>query len=138
MLVKTITYTDFNGETITEDFYFNLSKSELIEMQVSEDGGYGEMLDRISKSKDGKNLVKEFKNLILKSYGEKSADGKRFVKSNEISTAFSQTNAYNDLFMELSTNDEEAVKFINGVMPDMSSLDSVEPNRTNVMPTSAK
>lgn len=117
MLKKTITYVDYNGVERTEDFYFNLSKAEISEMEMGIDGGMVEMINRIVAAKDAPAIIAVFKKLILKSYGEKSADGRRFIKSEEISTAFSQTEAYSDLYMELATNADEAAKFINGIVP---------------------
>lgn len=117
MLKKTITYTDYSGIERTEDFYFNLSKAEILEMQLSVNGGFAEMLQKIIKAKDFPTLVKTFKELILMSYGEKSEDGRRFVKSKEISDAFAQTEAYSILFMELSNDDKAASDFVNGILP---------------------
>ena len=117
MLKKTITYTDYSGIERTEDFYFNLSKAEILEMQLSVNGGFAEMLQKIIKAKDFPTLVKTFKELILVSYGEKSEDGRRFVKSKEISDAFAQTEAYSILFMELSNDDKAASEFVNGILP---------------------
>lgn len=117
MLKKTITYTDYSGIERTEDFYFNLSKAEILEMQLSVNGGFAEMLQKIIKAKDFPTLVKTFKELILMSYGEKSEDGRRFVKSKEISDAFAQTEAYSILFMELSNDDKAASEFVNGILP---------------------
>lgn len=117
MLKKTITYTDYNGTERTEDFYFNLSKAEIMEMEMGTSGGLVEMINKIVAAQDAPSILKVFKDLILKAYGEKSADGKRFMKSNEISEAFSQTEAYSNLFMELATNDQEAAKFVNGIVP---------------------
>lgn len=117
MIKETITYTDYNGLERTEDFYFNLSKAEVMEMELSTAGGLAEMLQRIVDSKDAPALIKIFKEIVLKAYGEKSADGRRFQKSAEISEAFSQTEAYSELFMKLATNDEEAARFIKGIVP---------------------
>lgn len=117
MLKKTITYTDYNGTERTEDFYFNLSKAEVMEMEMGIEGGMTEMINKIVAAKDAPAIIGIFKKLILKAYGEKSADGKRFIKSDEISTAFSQTEAYSDLYMELATNADEAAKFVNGIVP---------------------
>lgn len=117
MLKKTITYEDYNGVERTEDFYFNLSKAELMEMQLGVNGGYDEMVKKIIATKDMPSLIKIFKELLLKSYGEKSADGKRFIKSPELSEAFSQTEAYSTMYMELATNDEAAAAFVNGIIP---------------------
>lgn len=117
MLKKTITYTDYNGVERTEDFYFNLSKAEIMEMELGVSGGYAETLKSIVNANDAPTLIKIFKDLVLRAYGEKSADGKRFVKSDAISEAFSQTEAYSILFMELATNADEAAKFVNGIVP---------------------
>lgn len=117
MLKKTITYTDYNGVERTEDFYFNFSKAEVSEMEYGIEGGMSEMLKKIVATDDRPQLVAIFKKLVLQAYGEKSADGKRFIKSEELSTAFSQTEAYSDLYMELATNADEAAKFFKGIMP---------------------
>ena len=117
MLKKTITYTDYNGVERKEDFYFNLSKAEVMEMELSTTGGLAEMIKRIVAAQDQPAIIKVFKDLILKAYGEKSPDGKRFIKSPELSDAFAQNEAYSILFMELATNDDAAAKFINGIVP---------------------
>ena len=117
MLKKTITYTDYNGVERTEDFYFNLKKSEIIEMEMSTDGGLSEMIKKILATQDIPSLMSIFKEFILKAYGEKSPDGKRFIKSKELSESFEQTEAYSELFMELATSDEAAAEFINGLVP---------------------
>lgn len=117
MLKKTITYTDYNGSERTEDFYFNLTKAEIMEMELSTTGGLAEMMQRIVAAQDTPALIKLFKDLILKAYGEKSPDGKRFIKSEEIATAFSQTEAYSILFMTLATDDKAAADFVNGIVP---------------------
>lgn len=117
MLKKTIKYEDYNGNERTEDFYFNLSKAELTEMELSTTGGLQTMLENIIQTQDVPTIVKIFKEIILKSYGEKSADGKRFIKSDELSTAFSQTEAFSNLYMELVQNADEASKFISGIIP---------------------
>ena len=119
MLKKTITYTNYNGIEVTEDFYFNLTKAEIMEMEMSTSGGMAEMINKIVASQDAPAIIKIFKELILKAYGEKSADGKRFVKSEEISVAFSQTEAYSQLFMELATDADAAAKFVNGIVPSV-------------------
>lgn len=118
MLTKTITYTDFNGVERKEVFYFNLSDNEIIEMEIGTNGGFADVLTRIIEAKDQQSLINEFKKFILKAYGEKSADGRRFVKSPEISKAFSETPAYTELFMELAFNDIAAAEFINGLIPE--------------------
>jgi hypothetical protein len=117
MFKKDIEYTDYNGNKRKEAFYFNLSKAELMEMELSTSGGFQQYINRIINAQDTPQLVKLFKELILKSYGEKSDDGKRFIKSDEIRDAFSQTEAYSELFMELATNTEAATEFVNHVIP---------------------
>lgn len=131
MLKKTITYTDYNDVKRTEDFYFNLSKAELSEMELSVDGGYAEMAKKIAETQNAPELVKLFKELILKAYGEKSADGRRFMKvdekGNPLSIAFSQTEAYSELFMELAQDAEAAANFFKGVIPaDLSKQVSAQ------------
>ena len=118
MLVKTITYTDYNGVSRTEDFYFNLSRPEIIEMEYSPDGSLTEMIEKLVSPADTPTIIRLIKDFILKSYGEKSPDGKRLVKSPELATAFSQTEAYTQLFMELVTDSQKASDFINGVLPE--------------------
>jgi hypothetical protein len=117
MLKKTIKYTDYNGVERTEDFYFNLSKAELTEMEMSVQGGFAEKINRIVAAEDAPSIIETFKDLILKSYGEKSEDGKRFIKSKELSEIFAQTEAYSELFMELATDSEAAAAFVNGIVP---------------------
>ena len=117
MLKKTITYTDYNGNERKEDFYFNLSKAEIMEMELSTTGGLSEMIQRVVAAQDGPAIIKIFKDLVLKAYGVKSPDGKRFIKSEELSTEFAQTEAYVTIFMELATNAEAAAEFVNGIVP---------------------
>lgn len=117
MIAKKIKFTDYNGVEREETFYFNLSKAELTEMEMGTAGGLAEMINKIIETKNIPEIIKIFKDLIFKAYGEKSADGKRFVKSEELSVAFSQTEAYSELFMELAMNAEKAAEFMNGVIP---------------------
>ena len=126
MLKKTITYVDYNGVERTDDCYFNLSKAEITEMEMSTAGGLAEMIQNIIKAQDAPAIIKIFKDLILKAYGEKSPDGKRFIKSKELATAFSQTEAYSILFMELATDADAAADFVNGIIPQ-----NVTPNKDN-------
>ena len=112
MIKKTITYKDYNDNSRTDTFYFNLSKSELVELSA-EYGNFSE----IANSNDPSKLVPMMKKIILKAYGKKSDDGKRFIKSEELSTEFYQSEAYSSLFMELATNGEEFSKFIKGLIP---------------------
>lgn len=131
MLKKTITYTDYNGTERTEDFYFNLSKAEITEMEMSTSGGLVEMINRIVAAQDAPAIINTFKKLVLKAYGEKSPDGKRFIKSEELSTAFSQTEAYSNLFMELATDADAAAKFVNGIVPavDKKTIENKSVNK---------
>lgn len=121
MLKKTITYPDCNGLERTEDFYFNLSKAELLEMEMGTEGGLVEMMQKVVAAKDSASIIKIFKDIICKSYGEKSLDGKRFMKEDDngrpLYRNFVQTEAYSILFMELATDDKAAAAFINGIVP---------------------
>lgn len=117
MLKETITYIDYNGNERTEDFYFNLTKAEIMEMEMSTTGGLAEMIKRIVAAQDAPAIINVFKDLILKAYGEKSADGKRFVKNKEITESFAQTEAYSQLFMKLATDADAASNFVNGIVP---------------------
>ncbi len=128
MLKKTITYTDYNGTERTEDFYFNLTKAEVMELELSTAGGLSESINRMAQTLDQPAIMEMFKRIVLMSYGEKSLDGKRFVKSKELSEAFAQTEAYSELVMELLTGGEKvASDFINGVLPKIE-------NQTKVLP----
>ena len=127
MLKKTIEYTDFNGTQRKEDFYFNLSKAEVMEMEMSKKGGLAEEIQRIVSAQDAPAIIKVFKDLVLKSYGIKSPDGRRFIKSQELRDDFEQTEAYSILFMELATDADAAAKFVNGIVPaDMSQENAVD------------
>lgn len=117
MLKKTITYTNYNNVEVTEDCYFNFTKAELTELETSKQGGLAESMNRIIKSVNVPEMVSIFKEIILKSYGEKSDDGKYFLKSEERSTLFSQTEAFSILFMELINDPNKAGDFIVGIMP---------------------
>lgn len=117
MLKKTIEFTDYNGETRKEDFYFNLSKAELMEMELGTSGGFAEMLQRLVDTQDVPEIMKVFKQVVMKAYGVKSPDGKRFIKSEEQSKEFTETEAYSELFMELLTDPDAAAAFINGIIP---------------------
>ena len=143
MFKKTITYVDFDGVERTEDFYFNLSKSEVIKLELSYPGGFEKYIDTIVKSNDGAAIMKVFNDIIMMSYGEKSTDGKRFVKSKELSDAFAQTPAYDQIFIELCTDNNAAAAFVNGVMPTLSDadkkkLDIVAKVNANAAPSSAR
>ena len=138
MLKKTITYVDYNGEERKEDFYFNLSKAEVMEMELSTTGGLAEMIQRIVAAKDAPAIIKIFKDLVLKAYGEKSPDGKRFMKVDDngkpLYIAFSQTEAYSQLFMELATDADAAAAFVNGIIPaDMAKEISAQGGAVSIV-----
>lgn len=131
MLKKTITYEDFNGVERTEDFYFNLTEAECVEWQMGTEGGLVEMIEKIVAAKDSKSLIELFKDLVLKAYGEKSLDGRRFMKNDAIREAFSQTNAYSIIFMELASNDIAANDFIKGIIPKKVDTNKAVPTPVN-------
>ena len=117
MLKKTIQFEDFNGVTTEEEHFFHLSKAELVELELSHEGGLSASLQRIVAAEDGKGIVQEFKNIILTSYGKRSDDGRRFIKNDQIREEFASSEAYSALFIELVTDTDAAIEFINGVIP---------------------
>lgn len=117
MLSKTINFKDYNGEDREQTFLFNLTNAEITKMEMSTSGGLVEKINRIAAAKDGAEIIKMFEEILATAYGEKSPDGLHFVKSPELSRAFSQTGAYDVLFMELVTDPEAASVFISGVIP---------------------
>lgn len=117
MLKKTITWEDFNGEQVSEDFFFHLSKAELVELELSHEGGLEAAIKRIAAANDGKAIIAEFKNIILGAYGQRSPDGRRFIKNQAIRDEFESTEAYSTLFMELVTDAGKAAEFVRGVVP---------------------
>ena len=121
MYKKTVSYTDYDGNERKEDFYFNFTKAEIVEMQYSEVGGLQKMISNIIAADDKPRLISLFKDLVLKAYGQKSADGRRFIKNQELRDDFSQTEAYSIIFMELATNDKAAQDFVNGITPKMDT-----------------
>ena len=128
MLKKTITYKDYNGVERTEDFMFNLTKAEILEMQLTKDGGMDAAIKKIADAKDAPEIMKVFKDLILKSYGIVSDDGRRFIKSKEISDSFAQTEAFSMLFMELATDTDAASAFVNGIVPAADTKPAITVN----------
>lgn len=127
MIKWPITYTDYNGEEVTEDFYFNLNKAELMEMNLAANGAYSEYLQRIIDQRDGAKIAETFRMLILKAYGEKSPDGRRFIKNQELIDSFVQTEAYSELYVTLATDAAAAEKFINGVLPKVEQTGAPVP-----------
>lgn len=117
MLKKTIKYKDFNDEDQSDDYYFHLSKAELIELELSQKDGLSSYLEQIVQSEDGSEIVATFKKLLLQAYGQKSADGKRFIKSEALRNEFLSSPAYSELFTELVTDENAAAEFIAGVIP---------------------
>ena len=117
MIKKTIPYVDYNGVERTEDHYFHLTKAELMEMEMGTAGGLAEMIKQIVAAQDAPAIIKIFKDLVLKAYGKKSPDGRRFIKNQELIDEFAQTEAYSILFMELATDADKAAEFVKGIMP---------------------
>lgn len=117
MIKETITYTDFNGNERTETFWFNLTKAEVARMELSVNGGMAEMMQRIVDAKDAPSLIKVFEEVIQRSYGVKTPDGRGFVKRKEDLEDFMSTEAYSQLYMELITDANAAAEFINGIFP---------------------
>lgn len=125
MIKWPITYTNYNDEEIKEDFYFNLNKAELVQMQFNVNGAYSQFIERITNERDLKRLGEEFRNIILSSYGKKSDDGKSFRKSKEITEEFEQSEAYSELYMQLLTDEDKAVQFMRGILPkDLQKTDT--------------
>ena len=133
MLKKTITYTDYDGVERTEDFYFNFTEAELMEWQLVTNGGLTSYVQKIVDAKDQPRLITLFKELLLKAYGIKSDDGRRFIKSDKISEEFSQSPAYSILYMELVTDDKVAADFVNGIIPAKLSKQVAEQNSRQSM-----
>lgn len=131
MIKKTVTYNDYNGVERTEDFYFNLTKAELMEMELGLSGGLSEAVSKVIKAKDTPSLIKVFKDLVMKAYGVKSPDGRRFIKNDEVREDFAQTEAYSIIFIELATEDKAASDFIKGIMPSdlADKIDGVDPDK---------
>lgn len=121
MLVKKVTYTDYKGLKREEELYFNLSKAEVAEMELSHDGGLSEHIKKIVAAQSGKDIIALFKDLIIKSYGVISDDGKRFIKNDKLREEFVQTEAYSDLFMELASDADAASAFVNGIIPQVEN-----------------
>ncbi len=134
MLKKLIKYTDYDGRERSENFYFYLNKAELMEMELGVDGGMQQMIQLIIDKQDIPKIMEAFKRIILKAYGEKSPDGRRFIKSKELSEAFSQTEAYSNLYMELVTDAQAAAAFINSIVPEEVAQAAVERRKQEEAP----
>lgn len=143
MLKKSITFEDFNGDTVTEVHHFHLSKADLIELEMSYPEGLAATIQKIVDSEDGHAIVREFKKLLISAYGVQSEDGKRFIKNETLREEFLQSEAYSTLFMDLIVNADAAIEFINGIVPkgleqDLKRLtepkekDPGKPNLTNM------
>lgn len=117
MLKKTITYTDYDGVQRTEDFYFNLSKAEITEMELSMEGGMRAYIQKIIAAKSQLALVTLFKEIVMKSYGKKSPDGRLFMKNDAIRAEFEAHPAYSMIYMDLVTDEAKASAFVNGIIP---------------------
>ena len=124
MLKKEIKYTDYNGQERTEVFHFNLTQAEVMEMELSVNGGLTTHLEKIVQEKDQSQIIKAFKEIMDISYGVKSLDGKRFVKNQEVLDEFRQTEAYSILFMELATDAEASAAFVNGIIPQLTTANT--------------
>lgn len=134
MLKKLIKYTDYDGRERSENFYFYLNKAELMEMELGVDGGMQQMIQLIIDKQDIPKIMDAFKRIILKAYGEKSPDGRRFIKSKELSEAFSQTEAYSNLYMELVTDANAAAAFINSIVPEEVAQAALERRKAEEEP----
>lgn len=142
MLKRTITYTDYDGNERTEEFMFNLNKAELTSMELSHEGGMKQRLGKMIAKQDAPEIMRTFRDLIRAAYGEKSPDGRRFIKSEQLSTEFEQTEAYNTLFMELCTDAKKASEFVAAILPEdlrkaaEDMRESVEGDNLKVLPSS--
>lgn len=117
MIKWPITYTTYDGDEVTEDFYFHLNKAELTKMQFDVNGAYSNYIERIQNERNLKELGEQYANLILNSYGKKSDDGRIFRKSDELRDEFKCSEAYSVLFMELLSDADKAAKFARGILP---------------------
>lgn len=128
MISWPITFTTYNGEKLTETFMFNLSKAELIKMQFDVNGAFSQYIERITNERNLKQLGEEFTKLILNSYGKKSDDGRRFLKSDELREEFAQSEAYSELLVQLLSDSDAAARFMKGILPaDLQAADEEAP-----------
>ena len=131
MLKKTVTYTDFDDNVRTEDFFFNLTEQEIAEMELSTEGGLGNFINKAVAAKSQVELIELFKKLILAAYGVKSADGRRFVKNDAVREDFMSTQAFSDIYMELVQDADKASEFFNGIVPKEKPVKNAIPMQTN-------
>ena len=117
MLKKTVTYTDYNGVERTEAFYFHYNEAEILDMEMSTEGGFAERIQKIIDAKDQVSLMQVIKKFVIDAYGVKSEDGKRFIKNDKVKTEFLESPAYSKIWMELVMDDEVAADFVNNVIP---------------------
>lgn len=134
MIKITKTYVDYNDVERTEEFCFHLTEAEVTELELSKQGGISAYINSIIAAKDMPELIKLFKEIVLKAYGQKSLDGRRFIKNQELTEEFSQTEAYSMIFMELATDSDKASEFINGIMPKKLIEQANKANANNAMP----
>lgn len=132
MLKRDITFEDFNGDKVTETHYFNLTGTELVELETAYSGGLEKNIETIVEAKDAKTLFAEFKKIILMSYGQKSPDGKHFIKNDELRELFSQSAAFDALVMEFFTDEAVAANFIKAVMP-RDLAEAVEEDKKKIL-----
>lgn len=124
MIKKTVKYKDYNGVERTETHWFNLNEAEVMELELSINGGLSTMIDRVIAAQDGVTIMRIFRDIMLRSYGVKSDDGKRFIKNSEIRDNFVQTEAYSIIFMEVVTDAKKAAEFVNGILPEKKESDA--------------
>lgn len=135
MIKRKIAYVDYDGNPREEEFYFNLSEAEILEMELTTTGGLEQMIRNIIAAQDTPRLVTIFKDLVLRAYGVKSPDGRRFIKTEELKKEFEQTEAYSKLFVELATNDKAAADFVNGVIEKPKEKTAASGSNLVAMPT---
>jgi hypothetical protein len=117
VLKKTVQYEDYNGEAVKEDLYFNLSKAELVQLEMSYPGGLSNHLRKIGESEDGPEIIKMFTELLKASYGKRSPDGKRFIKNDQVWEEFVSSEAYSAFFMDLISDPQRQIEFVRGIIP---------------------
>ena len=120
MIIESLTYKNFKGEEVTRKLYFNISKPEFMDLQLSEEEGLSDLIHRVIDAKDNAEIVRVFKKILLTAYGELSGDGETFMKSAEISHKFECSAAYEHLYMKMLENAEYAANFVNQLVPKLS------------------